>query len=88
MPEITLFLEMIKYIGFPSVIFAVWYLYHKSQVEFFTEILKEQSSREERNHEALKEMIESMHRTVAILSRMEYKIDSNTWCPYIKGDKK
>jgi hypothetical protein len=88
MTEIALFLEMIKYIGFPAVIFAVWYLYHRSQVEFLKEILKEQAVREERNHETLKELIETMHRTVAVLSRMEFKIDSNTWCPYIKGDKK
>jgi hypothetical protein len=81
-------LELIKAVGFPAVIFIIWYIYHKSQVEFYKQILNEQAERENRNFEVLRELTETIQATTAILSRMEYKIDSNTYCPITKEGKK
>lgn len=88
MNEWQAYLEIIKNIGFPAIIFIIWYIYHRSQVEFYKEVLKNQEEREKRNFEILQEMTEAMQRTVAILSRMEYKIDSNSYCPISKELKK
>jgi len=84
MTEIAFLIEVLKAIGFPALIFVVWYLYHKSQVEIFRQLLKEQADREERNFSVLKELAETIQATTAILSRMEYKMDSNQWCPISK----
>ena len=62
---------LIENIGFPALIFAIWYLYHQSQVKAF---------------EILKDLLESNQYHAAILSRIESKIDSNMWCPVLKKE--
>jgi hypothetical protein len=88
MLEVNFLLELLKSVGFPAIIFIVWYIYHKAQVEFFMNILKEQAEREERNFKLLNDMVETIQYHTAILSRVEQKIDSNDFCPIIKEQRK
>lgn len=84
MTEFTLYIEVIKNVGFPGVIFCIWYIYHKSQVKTFEKLIEEQSKREERNFKLLKEMIEINECHSSLLSRIAEKLESNQWCPIIK----
>jgi hypothetical protein len=84
MNDFTFFIEIIKSIGFPALIFIVWFIYHKSQVEFFKQILKEQAEREERNFQSIKDLTEALQVNIASLCRIEYKIDTGMQCPFKK----
>lgn len=95
MASATLFMELVKAIGFPAVIFVIWYLYHQSQVKqwdsvsksnmvFFDRILQERSTQDQRDYELLKEVIEVLRYQGALVSRMETKIDNNQFCPLVK----
>lgn len=77
MSETALIIELVKNIGFPAVVFAIWYIYHKSQVKTFEEIIKN-------NFAVLKDLLETNQQHTAILSRLENKIDANLWCPFIR----
>jgi len=70
---------LIENIGFPALIFAVWYIYHNAQVKAFEKIMQN-------NFEILKDMLETNQYHAAILSRIESKIDSNVWCPILKKE--
>ena len=70
---------LIENVGFPALIFAIWYLYHQSQVKAFEKII-------ENNFEILKDLLESNQYHAAILSRIESKIDSKMWCPVLKKE--
>ena len=77
MTETTLIIELIKNIGFPAVVFAIWYIYHKSQVKTFENIIQN-------NFQVLKDLLETNKNQANLLSRIENKIDTNLWCPLIK----
>lgn len=79
MAETVLMIELVKNIGFPAVIFAIWYIYHKSQVRTFETIIKN-------NFVVLKELLETNRKHTSLLTRIESKIDVNLWCPYIKKE--
>ncbi len=84
MTETAIFLKLVESIGFPAVIFIIWFLYHKSQTKLYEELLKAQAKREERNFNILKEMLETNQYNAAVLSRIEQKIDANAFCPIVK----
>ena len=65
--------------GFPALIFAIWYIYHQSQVKTLETIIND-------NFEILKELLETKQYHAAILSRIESKIDNNLWCPILKKE--
>ncbi|OGI31335.1 MAG: hypothetical protein A2287_02775 [Candidatus Melainabacteria bacterium RIFOXYA12_FULL_32_12] len=81
MSETVLFIELVKNIGFPAVIFAIWYIYHKSQAKIFEEVLKN-------NFSVLKDLLETNQQHTSLLTRIENKIDANLWCPFIKKEIK
>lgn len=92
MTEAAFLIEVIKVIGFPAVIFAIWFIDHKSQekqqkdtVEAFNKIIDEQAKREERNFNLLREMLETNNFHGSILSEIKEKINTNQWCPYLKN---
>lgn len=70
---------IIENIGFPALIFAIWYIYHQSQVKAFEKII-------ENNFSILKDLLETNQYHAAILSRIESKIDNNLWCPLLKRE--
>lgn len=67
----------VENIGFPALIFAIWYIYHQAQVKAFEKIIQN-------NFEILKDLLETNQYHAAILSRIESKIDNNLWCPILK----
>lgn len=79
MQETALILDLTKNIGFPAVIFAIWYIYHKSQVKTFENIIQN-------NFQVLKDLLETNQYHAALLSRIESKIDTNLWCPILKRE--
>ena len=50
--ETSLLLKLFESIGFPAVIFVIWYVYHNAQVKTFEKIISN-------NFEILKEMLET-----------------------------
>lgn len=88
MQEFTIFLEVIKSVGFPGLIFFIWYLYHQSQVRTFEKLIEEQSKREERNFTLLQEMLENNIYHSSLLAKISEKMDSNQWCPLVKRSSK
>jgi hypothetical protein len=82
--ESAIFLKLIESIGFPALIFGIWYLYHRSQVKAWEEQIKAMNVREERVFSLLTGQLEALQCIVAQNARMESKIDSNQWCPLVK----
>ena len=70
---------LLENIGFPALIFAIWYIYHQSQVKAFEQIIQN-------NFEILKDLLETNQFHAALLSRIESKIDNNLWCPLLKKE--
>ena len=70
---------LLENIGFPALIFAIWYIYHQSQVKAFEKIIQN-------NFEILKDLLETNQFHAALLSRIESKIDNNLWCPLLKKE--
>ncbi len=85
MSENTLVAELAKNVGFPILLFIIWIAYHRATMKIFEKITETQYS-------ILKDLIETNNCTIGALARIESKIDSNTWCPYVrekmKGEKK
>ena len=69
----------VENIGFPALIFAIWYIYHQAQVKAFEKIIQN-------NFEILKDLLETNQYHAALLSRIESKIDNNLWCPLLKKE--
>lgn len=70
---------LIESIGFPALVFAIWYIYHQSQVKAFEKII-------ENNFSILKDLLETNQYHAALLSRIESKMDNNLWCPLLKKE--
>jgi Fe2+ transport system protein B len=81
MTDISAFTGLAKLLGFPALIFAMWYLYHKATVEQMNRII-------ETNFNLLRQMIEQMSVNSGLLASIREKIDSNQWCPYLKNIQK
>ncbi len=95
--ETQIFLELVKNIGFPALIFAVWYLYHRSQVKawelretsqaktFETQI-QTMNEHEVRIFQLLNGQLEALQCLVGQVARVESKIDSNQHCPIVRKE--
>jgi hypothetical protein len=77
--ETSIMLKLFESIGFPAVIFVIWYIYHNAQVKTFEKIIAN-------NFEILKDLVETNQYSATVLSRIESKIDSNAWCPVLKRE--
>lgn len=77
--DINQFLPLVQNIGFPAVIFLIWYIYHKAQSKLFEDMMNQ-------NFSILKDLLETNQYHAAILSRVESKIDNNLWCPILKKE--
>ncbi|MGI6394511.1 MAG: hypothetical protein ACOX2F_07270 [bacterium] len=94
----SLFIDVMKNAGIPGLIFLIFYIYHKSQTtiyenmaknqnKIYDDIIKQNTERENRNFETLSDMIETMQLNIAMLSRIESKIENNTYCPIVRAQK-
>ncbi len=79
MDILNLLSPILENIGYPALIFLVWYVYHNSQVKAINKIIKN-------NFEILKQMLVTNQDNTGILSRIENKIDNNLWCPILKRE--
>jgi hypothetical protein len=79
--DISIMLKLIESIGFPAVIFVIWYIYHDAQVKTFENIISN-------NFQILKDLVETNQYSATVLSRIESKIDGNLWCPVLKREVK
>ena len=97
MTESALFLKLIESIGFPGLIFAVWYLYHRSQVKAWesreaaqVETVKAQmqtmNDHESRMFTLLNGQLEALQCLIGQVARVESKIDTNQHCPIVRKD--
>ena len=84
MMEFQFFIELAKYIGFPVLIFVIFYIYHRSQTEILLKTIKNMEEREQKLNEYLANQTEILQWISSCLSRMEYKIDIGIECPIIK----
>jgi ATP/maltotriose-dependent transcriptional regulator MalT len=85
MVEAAFFIELIKYVGFPALIFIIWYLTHKSSMGIFNQILEAFKEDTKRTYESLKDMLQANQLTLSALVRIEQKIDHNTFCPLVRN---
>jgi len=82
--EFQFFIELAKYIGFPALLFVVFYIYHRSQTEILLKTIKNMEEREQKLNEYLANQTEILQWISSCLSRMEYKIDIGMHCPIRK----
>lgn len=82
----SFWLDLIKQLGISALIFLIWYLYHRSQVQQWKQLMDAQQQREERNFELLKDMLETVQYHTGMLARVETKIDTNQFCPLTKKE--
>ena len=99
MPEINFFIEIVKNVGFPAILYIMWYFYHKATVEMLQKNSNNQF--ENSNHqfqmmeknsnnqfEILKSLLESNNSFISALARIENKIDTNQMCPLMREKRK
>lgn len=66
--ELSLLMKLFESIGFPAVIFVIWYIYHNAQVKTFEKIISN-------NFEILKDLVETNQYNATVMSRIESKIN-------------
>ena len=97
MTETQIFLELVKNLGFPALIFAVWYLYHRSQVKAWearetaqNETVRTQmqamNEHEARMFNLLNVQLEALQCLVGQVARVESKVDANQFCPIVRRE--
>lgn len=89
---------LIKEFGFPVLIFLIWLIYHRSEVQrwerslesnsaIFREMMAQMANESERQFKLLRETIETMTFHSGQLARIEQKIDANQFCPLTKRNQ-
>lgn len=97
--ETASYIELLNAIGFPALIFIIWYIYHRAENLKWNEHFKAQSqvvremieqSREQNKQQFTlwQEQANALHAHGAQLARLETKIDHNEFCPIIKEKRK
>lgn len=84
MSELPFFIELVKYVGFPAMIFIVFFIYHKSQTRILMQIIENMEAREKALNEYMQQQLETLQCLVGAISRIEYKIDTGMQCPLKK----
>ncbi len=91
MSEAAFLLDAIKAVGFPAVIFAIWYLYHKSQVrqqkETFESNQKETRNLVDKLFALTESCLETIQYNANMMARLVEKVDGNQFCPVIKNQE-
>jgi hypothetical protein len=90
--------EILTNFGLAGGFLLVWLVYHaaqrkadkqvyEAQLSALRVIIKDQSEREIRNFQLLKELIDQQNYQSAALARMEQKIDTNQQCPVVRRER-
>lgn len=93
MPEASFLVEIVKVIGFPAVIFVMWYIDHKSQdrkhedtKETFEKLIENMEKNSNKHFDLLKEMLEINNYQGSLLIKMEEHLRTNQYCPYVRKE--
>lgn len=84
MTDIQMLIEITKIIGFPALIFGIWFFYHKSSTMQLNKIIDMQAERERANFNLLKDMIDKMDLQSGLLQKLVERVNSNQFCPYVR----
>ena len=88
MTEAGFYMDLIKVVGFPAIIFIIWYIYHKSQVKAWQEVNETHANETKEMFNKLFTLTDSCIETIqynaTVMARLVEKIDGNQFCPLIK----
>ncbi len=59
MSDMAFYIDLIKYVGFPALIFIIWYIYHKSESQKWQEFFKQQEVHSERQFHLFRETVKN-----------------------------
>lgn len=95
MPEASFLLEVVKVIGFPAVIFAIWYIDHKSQERkhedtkaLFLSLINNMEKNAQQSFDLLKEMLETNTYHGGMLIKIEEHLRTSQYCPLMRKEFK
>ena len=77
MHELTVLFDAVKAYGSSALIFVVWYLYHRSQVSTFKNII-------DNNFQLLSGLLESIQYQSSQLAKISEQISANQYCPLMR----
>ena len=84
-------IELVKVIGYPAVIFVIWYMTIKFFEVFLTKqddktmkIIETQEKRNQENFQVLNKFAESIDYMAGQISNVNTKMDNNLFCPIVK----
>jgi hypothetical protein len=60
----------------------------QQNIQMLQQIIGQQDKMQEQNFQLLRDMVETTQCTIAVLTRLEQKIDSNNFCPMLREMKK
>ena len=83
----ALFLDIIKTLGLPGLIFIIWWFDYKKIIEM-QKITEEYKDLCEKYCRMSEEQMEIITLNIQGLSRIEQKIEDNRFCPLVRGEKK
>lgn len=97
--ETQSYIDLLNTVGFPALIFIIWYVYHRSENTKWDEHFKNQNSivkdmldqskeQTRQQFELWQNQADALNAHTAILARLETKIDHNEFCPIIKEKRK
>lgn len=97
--ETQSYVELLNTIGFPALIFIIWYVYHRSenikwdehfktQNSIVKEMMEQSKEQTRQQFELWQNQADALHAHTAILARLETKIDHSEFCPIIKEKRK
>ncbi len=77
-------IDIAKQAAVAGLLFVVWYVYHRSQVQIMEQYFQLQRQFNERLVRSLQSVSEAIEMAVAMLHRMETKIDTGQTCHITK----
>ena len=81
------FLSFLKIFGLPGALVVIWWLDHK-RFSQFEELLMQYRTLTENYMKIAEDYRETVFVNIQQLSRMEQKIDTNTFCPIIRKESR
>ncbi len=82
--EFTFLIEAVKAVGYPALIFAIWWMTNKQSNRNIEDLINNFKKTNEEMLSEMKEMTDALQMNYSQLTRIELKIDQNQWCPMIR----
>ena len=84
----TFYKDIIANAGVSGLFFLAFMLLLKAWTKLIEKLIDTFIEDSRKNHEAIKNITETAQCNIAILARIEQKIDYNAWCPIVKERKR